>query len=50
MTASDVDGWGDDLYRRADEEPTRRVEVTAVPYYAWDNRDPGPMSVWLPVG
>lgn len=26
----------------------RRVPVTAIPYYAWDNRAPGPMKVWLP--
>mgnify|MGYP000862968039 FL=1 len=25
------------------------VPVTAVPYYAWDNREPGTMTVWLPV-
>jgi len=24
------------------------VEVTAIPYYAWDNRDPGEMVVWIP--
>jgi uncharacterized protein len=24
------------------------VEITAIPYYAWDNRKPGPMKVWLP--
>jgi DUF1680 family protein len=23
------------------------TEVTAVPYYAWANRAPGPMQVWL---
>ena len=22
--------------------------LTAIPYYAWDNRDPGPMAVWIP--
>jgi DUF1680 family protein len=26
----------------------RRVPVTAIPYYAWDNRKPGPMKVWIP--
>lgn len=26
----------------------RRTELTAVPYYAWDNRDEGHMRVWLP--
>ena len=25
----------------------RRVKITAVPYYAWDNRAPGEMLVWL---
>ena len=24
------------------------VEITAISYYAWDNRKPGPMKVWLP--
>jgi hypothetical protein len=27
----------------------RAVELTAVPYFAWANRDPGPMRVWVPV-
>ncbi|GIH14883.1 glycoside hydrolase family 127 protein [Rugosimonospora africana] len=26
------------------------VALTAIPYYAWDNRDRGMMRVWLPVG
>lgn len=26
----------------------RDVALTAVPYYAWDNRDPGRMVVWVP--
>ncbi|MGV9847555.1 glycoside hydrolase family 127 protein [Streptomyces sp. NPDC003442] len=25
------------------------VPVTAIPYYAWANREPGPMRVWIPV-
>jgi hypothetical protein len=24
------------------------VELTAVPYYAWANREPGAMRVWIP--
>jgi hypothetical protein len=27
---------------------TRPVKFQAVPYYAWDNRKPGEMVVWLP--
>jgi DUF1680 family protein len=38
--------WKDGLYRTA--APPKRVPVTAVPYYAWDNRAPGEMRVWLP--
>ena len=45
------DVWGDRLYctavPRLEEPPCRSVEVTAVPYYAWANREPGPMQVWL---
>jgi DUF1680 family protein len=44
-------GWTGRLYRpyEADDGPSRRpVELTAVPYYAWANRDPGPMRVWIP--
>ena len=42
----DVTGWDDALYR---DSPARLVPVgvTAVPYYSWDNRAPGPMQVWL---
>lgn len=29
-------------------EATRDVTLTAVPYYAWDNRAPGEMMVWMP--
>jgi hypothetical protein len=27
---------------------TSNTPLTLIPYYAWDNRTPGPMSVWLP--
>jgi len=26
---------------------TTTAPVTAVPYYAWDNREPGEMRVWI---
>ncbi|MFO0829140.1 MAG: glycoside hydrolase family 127 protein [Phycisphaerales bacterium] len=38
--------WDGGLYRTA--VPPKRVRFSAVPYYAWDNRAPGPMRVWLP--
>jgi uncharacterized protein len=39
--------WGRSLYQPP--APSRRVAVKAIPYYAWDNRQPGTMKVWLPV-
>ena len=45
------EGWRGRLYRsarpRADASQDTTVELTATPYYAWANRDPGPMRVWL---
>lgn len=50
--------WGDQLYRTRDAtdaggdsdsgEPVRAVPLRAVPYYAWANRGPGAMRVWIP--
>lgn len=42
----DEAGWGEQLYRFARPE-RRRVRITAVPYFAWANRAPGEMRVWL---
>ena len=43
--AADLD-WSGRLYRPA--AASRRVPITAIPYYAWDNRQAGAMQVWLP--
>ena len=43
LTESDWDG---DLYRST--PPVRSPSLlTAVPYYAWNNRESGPMTVWI---
>lgn len=44
--AAGSDGWQDVLYR-AQEPAMQPVSLTAIPYYAWDNRAPGAMRVWL---
>jgi DUF1680 family protein len=44
--ALDDAGWEDTLYR-AEPPATRPAELRAIPYYAWDNRAPGAMRVWL---
>lgn len=40
------DGGGGALYRSRAPRAVS-VEILAVPYYAWDNRGPGEMRVWL---
>jgi len=39
--------WDGKLYQPA--IAPHRVGMTAIPYFAWDNRKPGAMKVWLPV-
>ena len=42
----DEQEWGEDLY--AAKEPARTpCTLKAVPYYAWCNREPGEMLVWI---
>ncbi|MFB6201692.1 MAG: glycoside hydrolase family 127 protein, partial [Halorhabdus sp.] len=41
------DGWEGELYRPATETTTTTASISAVPYYAWDNRGPTEMRVWL---
>jgi DUF1680 family protein len=48
----DFADWQHTLYRCAQEVhdcPQRHVPLTAIPYFAWANRTPGPMTVWIPV-
>ncbi|MCX5684223.1 MAG: glycoside hydrolase family 127 protein, partial [Planctomycetota bacterium] len=33
--------------RQKEGEAPQEADFTAIPYYAWDHRDPGPMAVWL---
>jgi DUF1680 family protein len=46
-TAPTAEAWSGSLYRDRDAVPTEPVEFTAVPYYAWDHREPGQMRVFL---
>ena len=52
----DVTPWQGKLYQFVNapgtmtanrSEDDRRIELRAIPYFAWDNRQPGPMTVWL---
>jgi uncharacterized protein len=41
------ESWRDTLYQSSAPEE-KMIELIAVPYYAWDNREHGPMRVWIP--
>lgn len=41
--------WNGALYRDVIASKPRRIDVTLVPYFAWDNRGRSEMTVWLPV-
>lgn len=41
--------WKTELYREAKAMPTRPIKLRLIPYYAWSNRGPSEMSVWLPM-
>ncbi len=49
---ADTSAWDDRLYRPfrpGTVTPVRqRAELTAIPYFAWANRGPGAMRVWIP--
>lgn len=50
--AYDTSTWDNTLYRPLDSlapAQGRAVKLTAIPYYAWANRGPGVMRVWVPL-
>ncbi|HWT78458.1 MAG TPA: glycoside hydrolase family 127 protein, partial [Candidatus Methylomirabilis sp.] len=47
----DISSWNRQLYRPAQlgrSRSRKHVELIAIPYYAWANREPGAMRVWIP--
>ena len=40
--------WADRLYRPIRRGRQREILLRLVPYFAWDNRGPAEMSVWIP--
>jgi DUF1680 family protein len=42
--------WSGQLYRELPAGPARLIDLRLVPYFAWGNRGPSEMSVWLPLG
>ncbi len=48
--ALDQANWQQALYQPSSALLTHPVPFRAVPYATWDNRAPGEMAVWLPLG
>jgi DUF1680 family protein len=48
-SVDEMEGFENKLYRPVSETSTklRNVRFTAIPYYAWANREAGPMTVWI---
>jgi len=42
----DESGWEGTLYRHS-KPSSKPMDITAIPYYAWENRAPGEMRVWV---
>jgi DUF1680 family protein len=40
--------WSAKLYRPVEPATVKKLRVRFVPYYAWSNRGPSEMSVWVP--
>jgi len=40
---------GTELYRSIEDRPLNAFRLRLIPYFAWANRGPSAMSVWLPV-
>ena len=45
--AARVDDWDGQLYR-PDPPLDEPAKWTAIPYFLWNNREPGSMVVWIP--
>lgn len=41
--------WSGRLYREVQPAASRTINVRFIPYFAWANRGPSEMSVWLPI-
>jgi DUF1680 family protein len=41
--------WSGELYRELPKADTRSVGLRLIPYYAWGNRGPSEMTVWMPL-
>ena len=38
------------IYQKGQKSKSKPFPITAIPYFAWANREPGKMLVWIPIG
>jgi hypothetical protein len=41
--------WNSELYRELQHAPLKPINLRFIPYFAWANRGPSEMTVWLPL-
>ena len=41
--------WGPELYRELEAKRFHDIQLRMIPYFAWANRGPSEMTVWLPL-
>jgi len=41
--------WDNTLYRPLSAQESKTIDIRLIPYYAWSNRGPSEMQVWLPL-
>jgi len=41
--------WSDALYRPLSLKPLDEIDIRLIPYYAWANRGPAEMTIWMPL-
>ena len=49
LTARSFDSWEGKLYREFKPAPSTTVATKLIPYFAWSNRGPSEMTVWIPI-
>lgn len=49
LVREESDGWDGKLYRPLQAPTFRPIDISLVPYFAWDNRGLAEMTVWMPV-
>ncbi|WP_167607070.1 aceric acid hydrolase [Maribellus sediminis] len=46
--SNDPVNWNNKLYREVSNKSITKTKIKLIPYYAWNNRGPSEMTVWIP--